>query len=124
MQLLFGKNGSVLKVDPCGVCGERVGCNSIQCTECQRCVHLWCSDVPRQVKLLSCPDVFVFRTCLVYNCSVEEKSEFKRVDNVLEEVKKFSYLVDMITCYGGAYEAVSARTGSAWKKFRELSVLC
>ena len=29
MQLLFGKKGSVSKVDPCGVCGERVGCNSI-----------------------------------------------------------------------------------------------
>ena len=36
MQLLFGKKSSVLKVDPCGVCGERVGCNSIQCTKYQR----------------------------------------------------------------------------------------
>ena len=27
----------------------------------------------------------------------------------------------MIGCYGGALEAVSARIGSAWKKFRELS---
>ena len=27
----------------------------------------------------------------------------------------------MISCYGGASEAVSARIGSAWKKFRELS---
>ena len=36
LQLLFGKKSSVLKVDPCGVCGERVGCNSIQCTKCQR----------------------------------------------------------------------------------------
>ena len=26
----------VLKVDPCGVCGEQVGCNSIQCMKCQR----------------------------------------------------------------------------------------
>ena len=34
MQLLFGKKSSVLKVDPCGVCGERVycHCNSIQCS--------------------------------------------------------------------------------------------
>ena len=36
MQLLFGKKSSVPKVDPCGVCGELVGCNSIQCTKCQR----------------------------------------------------------------------------------------
>ena len=27
----------------------------------------------------------------------------------------------MISCYGGASEAVSARIGSAWKKFRKLS---
>ena len=59
MQLLFGKKSSVLKVDLCGVCGERVGCNSIQCTKYQRWVHRRCSDVPRQVGLLSCRDVFV-----------------------------------------------------------------
>ena len=29
MQLLFGKKKNVSKVDPCGVCGEQVGCNSI-----------------------------------------------------------------------------------------------
>ena len=53
MQLLFGKKSSVSKVDPCGACGERVGCNSILCTKCQRWVHLCCSDVPRQASLLS-----------------------------------------------------------------------
>ena len=52
-QLSFGKKSSVSKVDPCGVCGERVGCNSIQCTKCQRWVHRRCSDVPRQVILVS-----------------------------------------------------------------------
>ena len=78
MQLLFGKKSIVLKVDPCGVCGERVGCNSIQCTKCQRWVHRRCSDVPRQVSLLSCWDVFVCSTCLGHNCSLEEKLEFKR----------------------------------------------
>ena len=59
MQLSFGKKSRVSKVDPCGVCGERVGCNSIQCTKCQRWVHRRCSDVPRQVSLLSCWDIFV-----------------------------------------------------------------
>ena len=57
---VFRKESSVLKVDPCGVCGERVGCNSIQCTKCQSWVHRSCSDVPRQVSPLSCWDVFVF----------------------------------------------------------------
>ena len=47
MQLLSGKISGVSKVDPSGVCGEQVGCNSIQCTKCQRWVHRPCSDVSR-----------------------------------------------------------------------------
>ena len=78
MQLLFGQKISASKVDPCGVCGERIGCNSIQCTECLRWVHRRCSDVPRQVSLVSHRDISVCRTCLGHNCSVEEKLEFKR----------------------------------------------
>ena len=113
MQLLFGKKNIVSKVDPCGVCGERVGCNSIQCTKCQRWVHRCCSDVLRQVSPLSCLNVFVLRTCLGHNCSVEEKLEFKSGEDVLGEEEKFCYLDDMISCYSGASEAVSARNGSA-----------
>ena len=33
MQLLFAKKNIVSKLDPCGVCDERVGCNSIQFTK-------------------------------------------------------------------------------------------
>ena len=47
MQLIFGKKTSVSKVDPWGVCGERIGCNSIQCTKCQRWVHRLCFYMPR-----------------------------------------------------------------------------
>ena len=43
---------------PCGVGGERVGRNSILCTKSQKWIHRRCSDVPRQVSLLSCRDVF------------------------------------------------------------------
>ena len=32
-------------------------------------------------------------------------------------MEKFCYLGDMISCYGGASEAESAKIGSAWKKF-------
>ena len=49
---------------------------------------------------------------LGYNCSGEEKFEFKMGEDVLEEVEKFCYLRDMISCYGEASEAVSARIGS------------
>ena len=35
-------------------------------------------------------------------------------------MEKF-YLGDMISCYGGASEALSARIVGAWKKFTELT---
>ena len=60
------------------------------------------------------------RICLGHNCSLGEKLESKSSEDVLEEMEKFCYLVDMISCCGGASEAVSARLGSLWKKFREL----
>ena len=36
-------------------------------------VHCRCSDLPNQVSLLSCQDIFVCRTCLDHNCLVEKK---------------------------------------------------
>ena len=72
------------------------------------------------MSLLSSRDVFICRTCLSHNCSVEEKLEFKRGEDLLEEMD-FFYLVDMISSYGVASEVVSARIGSAWKKVRVLS---
>ena len=75
-------------MEPCGVCGERVGCNSIKCTKCQRWVHCRCSYVLRHMSL-------------GHNCTAE-KLEFKRGEDVLEEKEKFCYLDDMISCYVGA----------------------
>ena len=80
------------------------------------------------MSLISYRDVFVCRTCLGHNCSVEEKLELKRGEDVLETVEKFCCLGDMISCYGGASEAVSARIGSAGFIFEttgeDLLVLC
>ena len=70
----------------------------------KRWVHRCCCDVPRQEDPLSCRDVFDRRICLGRNCSVEEKLEFKRCEDVLEEVEKFCYLGDMISCFGGTSE--------------------
>ena len=89
--------------------------------KCHRWVHPRCSNVPREVSLLSCWDVFDCRTCLGHNCSIEEKLEFKGDKDVLEKVEKFCYLFDVISCYGGASEAVSASISSALKKFRKFS---
>ena len=61
IQLLIGKKSNVSKVDLCGVCDQQVGCNYIQCTKCQKWVQCCCSDVPRQVRLPSYRDVFVYK---------------------------------------------------------------
>ena len=47
--------------------------------------------------------------------------EFKKGEDLLEEVRKFCYLGDMISCYDRAPEGVSARIDSAWKKLSKLS---
>ena len=52
----------------------------------------------RQLSLLSSLDVFVCRTCFVHNCAIKENLEFTRGEDVLEEVEKFCYLGDMISC--------------------------
>ena len=79
------------------------------------------SDQVYYQSLLLCWNVFVCRTCLGHNCSVEKKLEFKTGEDVLEEVEKFCYLGDLISCHGGASKAVITRIGNVWKKFRELS---
>ena len=73
MQLLFGKKNSVLKLDPYGVCGVWIGCNSIWCKKCNNWLHRRCSDVPGRVSLLLCWNVFVSTTYPGYNSSVEDK---------------------------------------------------
>ena len=73
MQLLFGKKNSVSKLDPYGVCGVWIGCNSIWCKKCNNWLHRRCSDVPGRVSLLLCWNVFVSTTSLGYNSSVEDK---------------------------------------------------
>ena len=40
------------------------------------------------------------------------------VHDVLEKVERFCYMGDKISCYGGAFEAVSAKIGSVWKTFK------
>ena len=93
MRLLFGKKSSALKVDPCGVCGEWVSCNSLQCKNVRGGLN-----VVVLISLLPCQDVFVCRKCLGHNCSVGQNLKFKKGEDVLEEVETFFYLGDMTSC--------------------------
>ena len=84
------------------VCGEGVGANSIQCSDCCGWVHKRCSGV-------RCPLVtiqsFKRRICLTdegVRCE-GERMENLNLENgeVLEGVSKFCYLGDMLNGEGG-----------------------
>merc|ERR1711893_505773 len=49
------------RVDPCGVCGDTVGANSILCTKCRRWIHNRCSDV--KGRLTAAGNDFTCRKC-------------------------------------------------------------
>ena len=46
MQLFYKKKAFVSMVDCYGVCGERIGLNSLRCKKCQKWVHRHCLHVP------------------------------------------------------------------------------
>ena len=56
--------------------------NSIWCTKCQKWVCHCCSDVPKQISLLSCEDVFDSWMYVGHNSSVNEKVELKCGEDV------------------------------------------
>ena len=108
-------------VDPCGVCGKRVGSNSVQCRLCNKWVHGRCSGTRGSLK----------RIAGVFECKVCKKGGRKQLDQFkydeveLECVGEFCYLGDMLNDKGGVERAAIARVKSAWLKFRSLSgILC
>ena len=108
-------------VDPCSVCGKRVGVNSIHCTTCGYWVHGQCLGVRGSLARVAQGSV-----CKV--CRAEERKaadEFHFKDVKLECVYEFAYLGDTLNNIGGVEQAVAARVRAAWMKFRELSgILC
>jgi hypothetical protein len=104
---------------PCGVCSKGVGRNSIQCTACSKWIHKKCSGI--KGNLMSSMNMFKCRRCLRgQTTEVSSKGLDIGNGNILEKVRKFCYLGDMLSVDGGADAAVVARTRGAWKKFREL----
>ena len=63
MQLLHGKRRVTANIDPCGICEERIGCNSNKCLQCKTWVHRRRSNVSRGVSLTAVLDAFVCRSC-------------------------------------------------------------
>ena len=107
---------------PRGICGKRVGSNSIKCTSCMAWIHKKCSAV--KGRLQNVVDCFKCTKC-TSSVTITQTAEIKDVEigvnEKLECVDRFCYLGDMIGAGGGAEEASRARVRCAWAKFRELA---
>jgi len=103
---------------PCGVCGRGVGSNSIQCTSCQKWIHMKCSGIKgRMYKMMRS---FICRGCSNPVISTGHTSADIEASANLEVVDKFCYLGDMLSVDGNADAAVEARIRIGWNKFRQL----
>ena len=101
---------------PCSVCRKGVGRNSIMCKICGRWVHKRCSGI--KGRLLGGMD-FECAVCKG-ECVREREDRIDMLGESFDCVDEFCYLGDMISAGGGAGASSLARTGSGWKKFREL----
>jgi len=112
-------------IDPCAVCGKRVGRNSIKCNKCGFWVHGKCSGV--KGSLLKWEETFVCNSC---KRSIETRHSCSEGPadadvNGIGIVQSFCYLGDVLQSDGGCDIAVNERVRKGWFKFRELSgVLC
>ena len=107
---------------PCGVCGKRVGVNSIRCEQCGKWVHGKCAGVSGTLTRVT---DYTCRTCQRGGRVMVEPFEME--DARLEGVAEFKYLGDVLADGGGCEqeETTRNRVQAAWWNFKELSgVLC
>ena len=107
------------KIDPCGVCGKRVGSNAVCCTRCMKWIHGRCTTM-KKVTCSSARD-FVCRKCTDVGDGTEEP--VKILFDEVETVKGFCYLGDRLNASGGCETAVTPRLRIGWMKFRECGEL-
>ena len=103
-------------VDPCNVCGKRVGVSSIHRATCGYWVHRRCSEVPGSLARVA--QGFVCKVCRAGRRKTAD--EFCFGDVKLECVCEFAYLGDTLNDTDGVEQAVAARVRAAWMKFRKL----
>jgi len=104
---------------PCGVRKKGVGNNSILCHSCKKWIHKRCSEV--KGSLCNASQSFICRCCKVDRTITDGPNTDLHLDIgngvLLVKVDEFCYLGDMLDAGGGCDSAVTARVGSAWKKF-------
>jgi len=89
---------------PCGVCGRRVGSNSIQCSSCQKWVHKKCNGM--KGSMYKVMKSFICRGCSSPVMSTGHTSVDIGASANLEVVDKFCYLGGMLSVDGDADAAV------------------
>ena len=118
--LVTGKEAEIIESGefPCAVCGQGVRANSILCNGCNKWCHKRCSGV----RSLNTPN-FRCSSCNRQGGSPQPDESIQLHDGIVEEVKSFCYLGDMLDRGGGAERSVRNRIACAWSKWRELSNL-
>ena len=107
------------KIDPCGICGKRVGSNVVWCKQCTKWIHGRCTKMEK-VTCSSARD-FVSRRFTDVGDSTEEPAEVSCDEE--ETVKVFCYLGDRLNASRGCETAVTSRVRTGWVKFRECGEL-
>ena len=115
--MVSGTEGKTVlsEIDPCGVCGKRVGSNAVCCTQCTKWIHGRCT----KMKKVTCSSAryFVCRRCTDVGDGTEEPVEV--LCDEVETVKGFCYLGDKLNASGGCEPVVTSRVRM---KFRVLRV--
>ena len=119
--MVRGTEGEIAlsKIDPCGICGKRVGSNAVCCTQCMKWIHEICT----KMKKATCSSArdFVCRRRTDVGDGLEEPVEV--LCDEVETVKGFSYLGDRLNASGGCETAVTSRVRIGWMKFIECGEL-
>ena len=119
--MVSGTEGEIAlsEIDPCGVCGKRVGSNAVCCTKCMKWIHGRCTKM-KKVTCSSATDCVCRRCTDVGDCT-EEPVEI--LCDEVETVKGFCYLGDRLNASGGCETAVISRVRTGWMEFGECGEL-
>ena len=119
--MVSGTEGEIAlrKINPCGICGKRVGSNAVCCTQCKKWIHGRCTNM----KKVTCSSArhFVCRRCTDVGDGTEQPMEVLCDEE--ETVKEFCNVRDRLNANGGRETAVTSRVRIGWMKFRECGEL-
>ena len=102
----------IAAVYPCGVCGTRVGRNSIMCTLCRKWVHGRCTGIRGSLS----PHESSFQCSTCQTPAASDPAPRNSFDE-LESVSQFCYLGHTLHATGDCEIAINERIKKAWFAF-------